>query len=64
MKAIILAGGLGTRIFEETDTKPMIEMGGKPILGHIMKMYSTHGVNIGNPSYPISQAFEALTRGL
>lgn len=47
MKAIILAGGLGTRISEETHLrpKPMIEIGGKPILWHIMKMYSAHGVN-------------------
>lgn len=47
MKAVILAGGLGTRISEETDLrpKPMIEIGGKPILWHIMKMYSKHGVN-------------------
>ena len=47
MKAVILAGGLGTRISEETHLKPkpMIEIGGKPILWHIMKMYSAHGVN-------------------
>ncbi len=47
MKAVILAGGLGTRITEETHLKPkpMIEIGGKPILWHIMKIYSTHGVN-------------------
>ena len=45
MKAVILAGGLGTRISEETDTKPMIEIGGKPILWHIMKIYSAHGVS-------------------
>jgi glucose-1-phosphate cytidylyltransferase len=47
MKAVILAGGLGTRISEETDTrpKPMIEIGGKPILWHIMKMYSHHNIN-------------------
>ncbi len=46
MKAVILAGGLGTRISEETDLKPkpMVEIGGKPILWHIMKMYSTYGV--------------------
>jgi glucose-1-phosphate cytidylyltransferase len=46
MKAVILAGGFGTRISEETDLKPkpMIEIGGKPILWHIMKMYSHHGV--------------------
>ena len=47
MKAVILAGGLGTRISEETHLKPkpMIEIGGFPILWHIMKIYSTHGVN-------------------
>ena len=47
MKAVILAGGLGTRISEETHTKPkpMIEIGGKPILWHILKTYSHHGIN-------------------
>jgi glucose-1-phosphate cytidylyltransferase len=47
MKAVILAGGLGTRISEETvlKPKPMIEIGGKPILWHIMKHYSSHGIN-------------------
>jgi len=47
MKAVILAGGLGTRISEETHLKPkpMIEVGGRPLLWHIMKIYSTHGVN-------------------
>lgn len=47
MKAVILAGGVGTRISEETNLrpKPMIEIGGKPILWHIMKMYSTHNIN-------------------
>ena len=47
MKAVLLAGGLGTRISEETHLKPkpMIEIGGKPILWHIMKLYSAHGVN-------------------
>ena len=47
LKAVILAGGLGTRISEETHLrpKPMIEVGGKPILWHIMKCYSSHGVN-------------------
>jgi len=46
MKAVLLAGGLGTRISEETHLKPkpMIEIGGKPILWHIMKLYSAHGV--------------------
>ncbi len=47
MKAVILAGGIGTRISEETSVrpKPMIEIGGRPILWHIMKIYSTHGVD-------------------
>jgi glucose-1-phosphate cytidylyltransferase len=47
MKAVILAGGLGTRLSEETGTrpKPMVEIGGKPILWHILKIYSKHGVN-------------------
>ena len=47
MKAVILAGGLGTRLSEETAVrpKPMVEIGGKPILWHIMKMYSSHGVD-------------------
>lgn len=47
MKAVILAGGLGTRISEETvlKPKPMIEIGGKPILWHILKHYSSHGIN-------------------
>lgn len=47
MKAVILAGGLGTRLTEETATKPkpMVEIGGSPILWHIMKIYSAHGIN-------------------
>jgi len=47
MKAVILAGGLGTRISEETSVrpKPMVEIGGKPILWHIMKIYAAHGIN-------------------
>lgn len=47
MKAVILAGGLGTRLSEETATrpKPMVEIGGRPILWHILKMYAHHGVN-------------------
>lgn len=47
MKAVILAGGLGTRLSEETATrpKPMVEIGGKPILWHIMKIYAAHGIN-------------------
>lgn len=64
MKAVILAGGLGTRISEETHLKPkpMIEVGGKPILWHIMKMYSAHGVNdfvvcCGYKGYVIKEYF-------
>ena len=47
MKAVILAGGLGSRLSEETvlRPKPMVEIGGKPILWHIMKLYAAHGVN-------------------
>ena len=47
MKAVILAGGLGTRLSEETSTrpKPMVEIGGKPIIWHIMKLYSHYGIN-------------------
>ena len=64
MKAVILAGGLGTRISEETylKPKPMIEIGGKPILWHIMKMYSEHGINdfvicCGYKGYVIKEYF-------
>jgi glucose-1-phosphate cytidylyltransferase len=64
MKAVILAGGLGTRISEETHLKPkpMIEIGGKPILWHIMKMYSAHHVNdfvicCGYKGYVIKEYF-------
>lgn len=64
MKAVILAGGLGTRISEETSLrpKPMVEIGGKPILWHIMKMYSAHGVNdfvicCGYKGYVIKEYF-------
>jgi len=64
MKAVILAGGLGTRISEETHLKPkpMIEIGGKPILWHIMKLYSAHGVNdfiicCGHKGYVIKEYF-------
>ena len=47
MKAVILAGGLGSRVSEETTLrpKPMVEIGGKPILWHIMKIYACHGIN-------------------
>lgn len=64
MKAVILAGGLGTRLSEETDIKPkpMVEIGGKPILWHIMKTYSLHGVNdfvicCGYKGYVIKEYF-------
>lgn len=64
MKAVILAGGLGTRISEETHLKPkpMIEIGGKPILWHIMKQYSHHGINdfiicCGYKGYVIKEYF-------
>jgi len=64
MKAVILAGGLGTRLSEETSVKPkpMIEIGGKPILWHIMKMYSKHGINdfvicCGYKGYVIKEYF-------
>jgi len=64
MKAVILAGGRGSRISEETDLKPkpMIEIGGKPILWHIMKIYSSHGVNefvicCGYKGYVIKEYF-------
>ncbi|WP_027849695.1 glucose-1-phosphate cytidylyltransferase [Marinospirillum minutulum] len=64
MKAVILAGGLGTRLSEETSTrpKPMVEIGGKPILWHIMKMYSSHGINdfiicCGYKGYVIKEYF-------
>jgi glucose-1-phosphate cytidylyltransferase len=64
MKAVILAGGLGTRLAEETSSrpKPMVEIGGKPILWHIMKMYSSHGVNdfvicCGYKGYMIKEYF-------
>jgi glucose-1-phosphate cytidylyltransferase len=64
MKAVILAGGLGTRLSEETSTrpKPMVHIGGKPILWHIMKMYSAHGINdfiicCGYQGYVIKEYF-------
>ncbi len=64
MKAVILAGGLGTRISEETSVrpKPMIEIGGKPILWHILKIYSAHGINdfvicCGYKGYVIKEYF-------
>ena len=64
LKAVILAGGLGTRLSEETSLrpKPMVEVGGKPILWHIMKMYSAHGINdfvicCGYKGYVIKEYF-------
>jgi len=64
MKAVILAGGLGTRISEESHLKPkpMIDIGGKPILWHIMKIYSAHGINdfiicLGYKGYVIKEYF-------
>ena len=64
MKAVILAGGLGTRISEETNLKPkpMIEIGGRPILWHILKIYSAHGINdfvicCGYKGYVIKEYF-------
>lgn len=64
MKAVILAGGLGTRISEETHLKPkpMVEVGGKPILWHVMKIYSKHGINdfvicCGYKGYVIKEYF-------
>ena len=62
---LILAGGLGSRIAEETENKPkpMIEIGGKPILWHIMKIYSSHGINdfvicCGYKGYVIKEYFK------
>ena len=64
MQAVILAGGLGTRLGEETSVrpKPMIEIGGMPIIWHIMKLYSAHGVNdfivcLGYKGYLIKEYF-------
>jgi glucose-1-phosphate cytidylyltransferase len=64
MKAVILAGGLGTRISEETTTrpKPMVEIGGKPVLWHLLKIYSHHGINdfiicLGYKGYLIKEYF-------
>ncbi|MBT7247693.1 MAG: glucose-1-phosphate cytidylyltransferase [Rhodospirillaceae bacterium] len=64
MKAVILAGGFGSRLGEETAIrpKPLVEIGGKPILWHIMKLYSTHGINdfvicLGYKGYMIKEYF-------
>ena len=68
MKAIILAGGLGTRLSEETTLrpKPLVEIGGKPILWHIMKMYSAHGIDdfivcLGYKGHMIKEFFANYT---
>ena len=64
MKCVILAGGLGTRISEETASrpKPMVEIGGKPVLWHVMKIYSSHGIRdfiicAGYKGYVIKEYF-------
>ena len=64
MKAVILAGGLGSRLSEETTLrpKPMVEIGGKPILWHIMKIYAAHGIDdfivcLGYKGYVIKEWF-------
>src|SRR5881397_1049772 len=64
MKAVILAGGFGTRLSEETAIrpKPMVEIGGRPILWHILKLYSHHGLNdfiicLGYKGYMIKEYF-------
>jgi glucose-1-phosphate cytidylyltransferase len=69
MKAIILAGGLGTRLAEETGVrpKPMVEIGGRPIIWHIMKIYSHHGINdfvicLGYKGYMIKEYFANYRR--
>jgi glucose-1-phosphate cytidylyltransferase len=68
MKAVILAGGLGTRISEESHLKPkpMIEIGGKPILWHVMKIYSHYGINdfiicLGYKGYVIKEYFASYS---
>ena len=69
MKAVILAGGLGTRLSEETSTrpKPMVEIGGRPILWHVMKIYAAHGVRefvicCGYKGYVIKEYFANYLR--
>ena len=64
MKAVILAGGVGSRLAEETSTrpKPMVEIGGKPILWHIMKLYAAHGIDdfiicLGYKGYVVKEYF-------
>ena len=70
MKAVILAGGFGTRLSEATNLipKPMVEIGGKPILWHIMKTYSHYGINdfvicCGYKQYIIKEYFANYFRG-
>src|SRR5260221_14658339 len=65
MKAVILAGGLGTRLGEETERipKPMVEIGGRPILLHIMKIYAAHGITdfivcLGYKGHVIKEYFQ------
>ncbi len=69
MKAVILAGGMGTRISEESQLrpKPMIEIGGRPILWHIMKTYSHYGIDdfiicLGYRGYMIKEYFEPIAK--
>lgn len=71
MKAVILAGGLGTRILEESVTKPkpMVDIGGRPILWHIMKIYAAHGITdfivcLGYRGYVIKEYFANYSRHL
>lgn len=71
MKAVILAGGLGTRLGEETSIrpKPLVEIGGRPIIWHIMKHYSFHGINefvilLGYKGYMIKEFFDNYRRHL
>ena len=71
MKALILAGGYGSRLGSITESlpKPMVEVGGKPILWHIMKMYSAHGINdfiicCGYKGYVIKDIFNIFYIGL
>jgi glucose-1-phosphate cytidylyltransferase len=65
MKAVLLAGGLGTRIAEETDVKPkpMIEIGGMPIIWHVMKIYPHYGINefvicLGYKGYVVKEYYQ------
>ena len=64
MKAVILAGGMGTRLSEETHLrpKPMVEIGGKPLLWHIMKIYAANGVNDFIIALGLKSTFSTSTR--